>query len=97
MRQELITSEVIKKLEEINEALKGTFDHGRYQMSCEVKTNGKWTCVGWGVPRSRSGFNGAYIKVVKGVKYIYCQEGYDEYGFRYCVTENVAGLFGWEV
>jgi len=92
-----VSVEQLQTIIKANEEVKGTPHYARYQMECTVKMNGRWLMTSWSVPRIATAFNGAYLKRVKDDLYIYCQEGYDEYGIRYYVTKNVADLMGWEL
>lgn len=84
----------IEKINQINEALKGTVKYGMMYMETYVKgQNGRWIYAGYGVPMVN---DNTVIRGIKG-KYYICQ--FDGYGIehRYLVSESVADLFGWSV
>ena len=101
MVKKYITREVLEKIYDANNAMRGTDEYNKYYLSTTFKRkeNGKWTnwkFIGWGVPYRLNG--NAYIKTVRENTYIIFE--YDECGVpymeRYEINEAVKALIGLE-
>ena len=99
MAKKFVTREMLEKIYEANNAMRGTNEYNKYYMSTTYKRkeNGKWTgwkFLGWGVPYRLNGE--AYVKTVGENTYIMFE--YEDYGVpcieRYAVDEAVKALIG---
>lgn len=82
------TKEMLEKLTEANDEVKGTPYYYRYHMQCDAKTNGRWNYIGWYMP-NKCGI----IKTVKLTTYIVTEDSNGEM-LRYTVNLNVKELLG---
>lgn len=85
------TTEMLEKLSNAQESVRGTADYLKYHMECDWKYNGSWRLQSWSIPRTTG-----KIKTFKGKTYIVTEyEGcFERYPVRHTVSEEVKELLG---
>lgn len=85
------TKEMLDKLIEANESVKGTVDYLKYYMECDWKYKGSWRFQSWSIPNTTG-----KIKTVKDKTYIITEyEGiFERYPVRHTVERPVRELLG---
>lgn len=89
------TKEMLKKLHDANDALRGTPDYMKYHMECYMKdrnaNNARWKFYGWTIPHKEG-----VIKTIKGTTCIVCEFSgmFAQYNERYFISDEVKELLG---
>lgn len=86
------TKEMVDKVLEANEQVKGTAVYGAYYVPFEAKTNGKWHLIGWGVANRA----GIIKKGRNNTLYVYYTDGYGN-EYRYELRHIFIDMFNLEV